>query len=253
MNFIERKMQIIDLLNGNGGILNINSLAKKLYVSQSTLRRDLIQLEKEGVIIRYHGGISLVPNSALENSIELRRMESPDKKSTIARLAFEFIHDSMVLFLDSSSTVSYLIPLLKGMNNITIITNGINIAAPLNTADNLKCYLCPGVLKNRSLSVVGEYAADFLNNFRAEAVFFSCKAINSNGVFEGDDSQALNKRNMIKNADKKILLCDTGKELTTGYFKLANFTDIDYLISDGCFSDGLNSIIEQNGCEFIHP
>lgn len=213
MIYIERKIQIIELLNNNGGVLSIDALA---------------------------------------NSIELRRMENPDKKSLIARLAYPFIHDNMVLFLDSSSTVSYLIPLPKGMNNITIITNGINIAAQLNTADNLKCYLCPGLLKNKSLSVIGEYAADFLSNFRAEAVFFSCKAINQNGVFEGDDAQALNKRNMIRNADQKILLCDTSKESATGYFKLADFSAIDCLISNGPFSDPLSETIRSCGCRMIH-
>ncbi|WP_312504279.1 DeoR/GlpR family DNA-binding transcription regulator [Lacrimispora sp.] len=251
MNYMQRKLQIIDYLNSYEGACSIEKLSKKIYVSRSTLRRDLIALEEEGIINRHHGCVSLVIDSASENSVTMRKMENQTKKAAIARVARNYLHDNMVIFLDSSSTVSYLCPTLKTLRNITVITNGLNIASQLHAAPNLKCYLCPGLLKNKSLSIVGEYSADFLSNFRAEYVFFSCKAINSNGIFEGDDSQALIKRCMIKNADKKILLCDNTKESSNGYFKLASFSAIDILISNTAFSDPIMKAIETNNCKFI--
>ena len=99
-----------------------------------------------------------------------------------------------MIFLDSSSTVCQLAPLLKLRHNITIITNGINIANELSNAQDLKCFLCPGVLKHKSLSIVGEFASSFIKNFNAELAIISCKAINTKGIFEGDDSQALCKK-----------------------------------------------------------
>lgn len=251
MSNFERKMQIIDLLNHCNGVMSMEKLSRQMFVSRSTLRRDLIQMEKEGMILRHHGGISLIPRSAAENSVELRKMENPDKKSAIARRAAPFIHDNMVLFLDSSSTVSYLLPILKSVQNLTVVTNGIHVASQLNTADNLKCYLCPGLLKHKSLSIIGEYAIEFLNNFRAETVFFSCKAIRPQGIFEGDDSQALYKRNMLRNSDKKILLCDNSKEFATGYFKLVEFSDIDMIISNAPFSEALTERILSEGCKIL--
>lgn len=251
MTNFERKMQILDLLNRNSGLMSIDILSKKMFVSRSTLRRDLIRMEQEGMILRHHGGIRLVPQSAAENSVALRRMENPEKKSMIAKRISPFIHDNMVLFLDSSSTVSYILPILKTMNNLTIVTNGINVASQLNTADNLKCYLCPGLLKHKSLSIIGEYAIEFLNNFHAETVFFSCKAISVHGIFEGDDSQALYKRNMLKNSDRKILLCDNSKESAAGYFKLADFSAIDIIVSNAPFSDPLTEIICNAGCKIL--
>lgn len=253
MTYIERKNSIINLLKESNGACKIDFLCNKLYCSRSTIRRDLINLEADGIINRYHGGVSLVLNSASENSINIRRMENPEKKSIIARLCQKFIHDNMVLFMDSSSTVSYLSPLIKQCRSMTIITNGINVASQLNTASDLKCYLCPGLLKHKSLSIVGEYALDFLDNFSAQIAFFSCKAINKNGIFEGDDSQALIKRQMMKNAQIRILLCDSTKESSKGYFKLANFDEIDVIISNSKLSKELMNLIEKTHCEFITP
>lgn len=253
MKYFERKKQIIDLLKSNNGVSNIDNICKKIFVSRSTLRRDLITLEEEGIIKRHHGGISLIANSSSENSITRRRMENTDKKMIIAKLAKHLIQDNSVIFLDSSSTVSYIAPYLKAHDNITVITNGLNIASQLNNAQNIRCYICPGVLKNKSLSIIGEYTYMFLENFRADLVFLSSKSIRENGIFEGDDSQALCKKNMIKNSIQTVLLCDNTKEMASGYFKLADFTEIHTLVSNGAFSDSLMKSIYTSGCNIILP
>ncbi len=253
MKYIERKLEIINLLNRGGGVCNINTLSKKLFVSRSTLRRDLIALEEEGIITRHHGGISLKPNSISESPVTMRKMENQNKKVIIARLAKDFLQDNTVIFLDSSSTVGYLAPILRGFKNITIITNGLNIASGLNTASGIKCYVCPGILKNKSLSIIGEYTTDFLNNFRANISFLSCKALMKDGIYEGDDLQALTKRRMMKNSDKIILLCDNTKEYASGYFKLADYSSIDMIISNEPFSPEMMKLLSKSDCKVITP
>lgn len=251
MSYYQRKYEIIDLLNAKEGGCSIDLLCKKLYASRSTLRRDLIQMEDEGIIRRHHGGVALVADSATENPVMMRKMENPDKKSLIAKQCRPYIHDNMVIFLDSSSTVSYLCPILKTYQNLTIITNGLNVATLLSNAPGVRVYVCPGLLKSKSLSIIGEYSSNFLDNFRADTFFFSCKAINKLGIFEGDDFQALTKRCMLKNADKKILLCDSTKEFSDGYFKLTSFRDIDLLISDSPFTEDVMDAIGESGTTFI--
>lgn len=251
MTYDMRKRQIIDTIKEYNGACTIEKLCEKLFCSRSTIRRDLISLEEEGIINRHHGGVSLVINSASENSVTMRRMQNPEKKAAIAKLCRRYLRDNMVLFMDSSSTVSYCISYIKQMREMTIITNGIQIASQLNTVSDFKCYLCPGLLKHNSLSIIGEYALDFLDNFSAQLTILSCKAINEQGFFEGDDAQALIKRKMIKNSNLRILLCDTEKESSSGYFKLANFDDIDIIISNAPFSDKLMKVIEQSKAQFI--
>lgn len=251
MSYQQRKFEIIDLLEAKGGGCSMEALCKKMFVSRSTLRRDLIQMETEGIVCRYHGGISLVANSSTESSVMMRKMENPDKKSIIARHAKNYILDNMVIFMDSSSTVSYLCPFLRTYKNLTVITNGINIASLLSNASGVKVYICPGQLKNKSLSIIGEHSSNFIENFHADAFFLSCKAINATGIYEGDDTQALTKRSMIKNSDKKILLCDSTKEFTNGFFKLSGFKNINYIISNKNFSNNIMNSIHNCGTHFI--
>lgn len=251
MNYIERKEQILTYLNMHNGISKIEPLCKNLFSSRSTIRRDLILLEEEGMVTRHHGSVSLVRGSASETSVMMRKMENLEKKSCIAKIAQKYLKDNMVLFLDSSSTVSYLVPKIKTFKEMTIITNGINIVTQLNNSPDAKCYLCPGLLKRQSLSIIGEHSVSFLNNFNAQIAFLSCKAVNSRGIFEGDDGQAMIKKTMMKNAAVKILLCDNSKEFASGYFKLANFKDFDYIVSNAPFTPELMNAITASGCTFI--
>ena len=241
-----RKQQILDVLNKCNGISSIDSLCQRIFASRSTVRRDLIALEEEGIVKRSHGYVSIIVKSANESPIGMRRIENLDKKQLIASKTAPILKDGMVLFLDSSSTVCQLAPLLKLRQNITIITNGINIANELSNAENLKCFLCPGVLKYKSLSIVGEFASSFIKNFNAELAIISCKAISTKGIFEGDDSQGLVKKSMIENASKTILLCDNTKEEAVGFFKLSDFSDIDALVSNGKFSSDLEELLQKN-------
>ena len=161
-----RKQQILDVLNKSNGISSIDGLCHRVFASRSTIRRDLIALEEEGIVKRSHGYVSVIEKSANESPIGMRRIENLDKKQIIACKTAPLLKDGMVIFLDSSSTVCQLAPLLKLRHNITIITNGINIANELSNAQDLKCFLCPGILKHKSLSIVGEFASSFIKNFR---------------------------------------------------------------------------------------
>jgi len=245
MDIHERKREIVEHLNQHNGIASMNYLCKRLYASRSTIRRDLLSLEEDGILKRSHGYVSLIVKSAKESPIGMRQIENQDKKQSIAKKTDSLIKDGMVIFLDSSSTVCQLAPILKTKHNITIITNGINIANELSHAQNLTCFLCPGVLKHQSLSIVGEFTSEFIKNFHAELAILSCKAIRENGVFEGDDSQGLVKKSMMENADKTILLCDTTKENAVGFFKTSDFEKLSCLISDASFSPSLQKILEK--------
>lgn len=252
MSFFERKNKYIELLKNSGGISNTSNIANTLFYSRSTVRRDLLLLEEDGIIQRQHGSIKLIMDSSLENSAIMRKMINKDKKITIAKLAKDFIEDNMVIFLDSSSTVNTLTPLLHHFNNLTIITNGLNIAQNLANFSNVKCFICPGTLKNKSMSIIGEYTSKFLDDFRADLAFISSKSIGPDGIYEGDDRQALCKRKMISNANRIILLIDTSKENSSGYFKLCSFSDINVIISEQKFSDGLVHAIQNSNCKFIY-
>lgn len=104
---IERQEKILSLLSENVSI-SVNKLSKLLYVSQPTVRRDLSELERQKKVIRTHGGV--VIRNAPDNEIPLlwREEQNNASKKKISEKAAEYIHNGDIIFMDASSTVSYI-------------------------------------------------------------------------------------------------------------------------------------------------
>lgn len=246
----ERIDKIKNILNDKE-TASITFLCKELFCSRSTLRRDLIYLEEKGVVRRIHGGVSLVSNSALEHSEGIRMGENRDKKQYIASLANSYLRNDLVIFLDSSSTVRFLCPYIKQYNNITVITNGIGIAMDLSSS-NVNVIIAGGYLKARSTSIIGEKCSNFLKDFYADIIFFSCNSIDREGIYEPDDRQALAKKHMIKNSTRSILLADNTKINRKSYYKIGDINIMDTIISNKKVDDTFANILKYLGCEVIY-
>ena len=122
MPFYEREERILSALLEKES-MSVRELSAKLYVSQPTLRRDLIKLEQMGKIVRTHGGAQLLTKPADEKiPFYLRQQEQNDAKSRMALRAVEFIRDGDIIMLDGSTSVHSIIPLLGRFHNLIVIT-----------------------------------------------------------------------------------------------------------------------------------
>ena len=135
----ERMSKILDILSKRKMISTIQ-LESLMYCSTSTLRRDLIQLEKDGKIIRSHGKVRLVTTNNVEYTYECRKQEETFGKKNIAETASTFLTDNQSIFIDSSSTAAMLVPYFANLQNLRIITNGLEIARQLNNFDNITLF-----------------------------------------------------------------------------------------------------------------
>lgn len=212
--------------------IGINELCKLLYCSKSTIRRDLIYLEKAGLVRRTRGGVSIISNSTIEYSSYIRSIENKDKKIAICKKATEYLKDDMCLFLDSSSTVNYLCSFLSSFNNIKVITNGLGAALALNSLENVQVFVTGGELKSQSNSLLGEFGGEFINHFYSDLSIISCKCLDESAAYEIDPSQALIKSHMMKNSKKTILLCDSSKLGKSSFYKLGYLKDFNVIITD---------------------
>ncbi|MDO4594372.1 MAG: DeoR/GlpR family DNA-binding transcription regulator [Tissierellia bacterium] len=246
----ERLKEILSILEKNQSI-KIVDLCDKLYVSRSTIRRDLLKLEEEGVIKRYYGGVRLINNSSQESPQNLRAAENIKLKEQICSVASHFLKNNMVMFLDSSSTILPLLNYINDYDNITIITNSLDVSLFFKNSANIKVYITPGYVKLNSVSIIGEFTSDFISHFKVDFAFYSCKSINNCGVYEGDELQANVKRNMIKNAKTNVLLCDSSKVNGNAYFRMTTYENINYIISDKQLPDDIYMKIKNSNCKFI--
>lgn len=227
-------------------------LCEQLYASSSTIRRDILELEKSGLVKRSHGGITYVPSANIEYSYIFRETENTREKKYICNLALDFLSNGNAVFLDSSSTVSHICPLLKKLSNLTVVTNGVKAALELSQMDSINTFIAGGQLKLGSTSVIGELTGSFIDNFHADVAIISCRGMNEEGIYEANQMQALVKQHMIRNSKTTLLLCDSSKFNQSHFYKLSSYKEITALITDKKPSSRMLNSILNNGCEVLY-
>ena len=112
--------------------IDVETVAQKLNVSPTTIRRDLVMFEKQNLIERFHGGATLLEESLREedNPTDNREAEDKEQKHIIARYAAELVEDGDTIFINSSSTALLMLDYLKGKNVIVVTNNGFAVGHP---------------------------------------------------------------------------------------------------------------------------
>lgn len=227
----ERQDQILQILNEKR-YCTVSYLAKKLYVANITVRRDLEEMEKTGLLQRCHGGAALQDYENREVPFEVRDKENHSAKDTIAKKAVKLIHDGDTVFLDASSTASHLLNYIDGDRNLTIITNSIYNLEKLR-GRGIRCYLTGGALLENSHALVGKLAEETVSSLYADICFFSSQGITEEGVITdfSEDETRLRKL-MIANAGKSVFLYDHSKIGKRFLFKVCDADSLYATITD---------------------
>lgn len=228
MSYAERKEQILELLRINQKI-QTNALAKTMFLSKSTLRRDLIKMEQEGIIIRSYGTI-IGSNASADINVpfDKRAIVFYEIKNKLMTAAIrQTVKNGSVIMLDASSTILSGIQELNNFSNLIVITSGIKTAMALSNM-NLKFYSTGGKSINSSYSLVGQLAINTISAFNADVCFISCHALNEFG-YVSDNSETENdvRLAMMKHSRKKILLLDSSKININSYHNLCHVSEFD--------------------------
>lgn len=226
----ERLSKLMEII-GQKKIVDIKELERDLFVSRSTLRRDLIVLEKEHKIIRNFGQVELSTNTNIEFGYNVRSNDHECEKRLIASAASNFIGQNQAIFIDSSSTCNALYPYLKN-KCLVVVTNGLNLAQLLVEEPSIETFICGGHIKSMSGSILGQSAEKYLENFHADILFLSCSGVDETGVYMASEEQSFIKRKMMELSDQVILLCDSSKIGKKDYFRMCMYDAIDVLITD---------------------
>ena len=228
---IERLDRILALLREKQ-TATVKALAFQLYASEATVRRDLNELEKRGLIKRVHGGAVLLDGANRELPLYVREQQNVEAKRVIAAKAARHLQDGQVIFLDASSTVMFLIKHLESFQSLTIITNGMKTAQELSTL-NHKVYCTGGLMLHNSSAYVGDYAADFVRHFNADVFFFSSRGVTEDGRITDESSEETNiRRVMFAQSRKRIFLCDQSKIGKTYCYNLCHTGQTDEFITN---------------------
>jgi len=207
----ERRRAIVEMLNREGRVL-VQDLAKHFSTSQVTIRKDLEALHGHGLIHRTHGGALPAREGALEDPT-LREKEKLHRreKLRIAELAAGMVQEGQVVILDSGTTTTGIARALRTFQNLTIVTNAVNIAAELSGSP-VEVILTGGTLRKNSFSLVGPIAEETLRRLNADLLFLGVDGFDVHyGLSTPNLLEAKVNRTMVEVAKRTVAVCDSSK------------------------------------------
>jgi DeoR/GlpR family transcriptional regulator of sugar metabolism len=247
-----KRQDIIRLMIKEDKAFAVRDLAKEFNVSEMTIHRDLNQLQKEGHIIRTHGGVVPAERMEFEFDFAARRGANRKAKDAIAREAMQFIKPGHRIILDTGTTTLGLAYLLRDFKDLTVITPSLAVASVLQFSAGVQTILLGGILRTGSPDLTGVVTEKVLDMFMADIVFQGADGIGLNGeLFNADMRIAKVDQKMRCRATKTYILCDSSKIGKTDIASNGLLSEVDALFTDSRINHEYLAGLEKTGTKII--
>jgi len=229
----ERRFKIREILTAQRTV-TASDLCEKLKVTAATIRRDLAALQREGVLVRSHGGaVSRMSSTNFQPSYDALLRSNSEEKRQIARAAEQLILDGDTVFLEGSTTVLELARHLIHRHRLTVVTNSPSIVCELQRGPGIKVLCTGGDLQKDTFYLSGEWAHRALSEIRLDKAVLGVSAIDPEyGVSTASHAEAQIKKMLTKAAKTRIALADHGKFGKQCFAYVGPVTDINTLVTD---------------------
>lgn len=223
----ERHQAILRLLDQQL-VVKSQDLIGLLNASESTIRRDLQELEDAKLLERIHGGAKRILDLGFEQNMAEKSVKNTQEKQKIAALAAQFIRDGDIIYLDAGSTTLELLPFLAD-KNITVVTNSVHHAAKLGDL-TVNTIILGGSLKLSTKAIIGSTSMEQLSHFRFNKVFMGMNGAHLEfGLTTPDPEEAALKRLAIRQAEKAYVLIDQTKLNKVTFAKVTDLEKVTLL------------------------
>lgn len=227
----ERLVQILSIINEKK-FVTAEELQKTLYVSLSTVRRDLAELSRRELIIRSHGGAIAMSQNEIRNAVTIDSDPMAQAKQQIAKKAAELVNAGDVIFLAASGTVAPMANYLAEKKSLTVVTNSIQLVNLLQ-GTNVDVYGTGGLYVERNSALYGNDAIEFISSFNYDKAFFSCHCISSDGILGYNSIQLVPiVRAAMHRANKRICVFTSNKLNKTASRNAFTAKQVDLFITD---------------------
>lgn len=246
-------MAILAHLEKNGQV-NVNALSESLGVSSVTIRNDLEQLEKKNMLLRARGGAMKFtqPYVGLDYPLSDKQKKHLLEKQEIGKRAAGLIEEGNTIILDSGSTTFELAKNLSKFENLTVITNAINIANYLSKHKNINVIVPGGILRRNSVSLVGMLAEKGFKNYFCDILFIGVDGFDiSHGISTPNNEEAQLNQIMIEISRRVIVVADSSKFQRRAFAFIAGIEKIHAIITDSGVSEENKNKLESMGIEVI--
>jgi DeoR family transcriptional regulator, fructose operon transcriptional repressor len=246
----QRRQRIRSIVEARRGV-RLDELSLALGVSQATARRDLDELEAQGLVRRVHGGVVAVEAGAAEPHFEIKAAEAAAEKDRIAVRAVAMLAPDDSVYLDSGSTVLAVARLLHGWDHLTVVTNSLPVIVEL-AGRGPRLIVIGGEFRATSQALVGPLSRYLLENVHVNRAFMGSYAVSlEDGLTTTDPAEAFTKGLAAERATQVILLVDSRKLGTRSFVHVAKLASVDVVVTDDGIADRLARDLERRGITVI--
>ena len=245
----ERRLQISLTVRERGSV-QVATLAKRFGVSMQTIRKDLHFLAERGVAERSYGGaISAgAVNVTAEPPVEAKRSSHPDEKERIGRLAAAMVAPGESIVLDSGTTTLQIARHLADDEEITVLTNDLDILTMLAAREKITVVMLGGALRRKNRAFYGAQTVASLDDLHVDKLFLGVDGFDlDRGITTHYEPEALLNRTMVQAAGQVIAVADSSKFGKVCLHRILSVVEIDDLVTDARAPDDLQAASDRLG------
>jgi DeoR/GlpR family transcriptional regulator of sugar metabolism len=234
--------------------VSVAELSTLFNVSRVTIRNDLGELERQGLLVRTHGGALAIDQNQkkAELSFDVRERRQQGEKDRIGQMAASMVHDGDAIALDASTTALQIAKRIKDRRDLTVVTNGIRIALEFIDSPHITVVMPGGILRRDAVSLVGELGEEVLAKFNVQKGFFGAKGVTlEEGLTDVDSYEVQLKQAMARAAKEVIAIVDHTKWGQVGFVSFVSIDQVDCIITDDGAPPGMVAALREAGVDVI--
>ena len=245
-----RQREIVERIETRG-FATIDALAQEFEVSAQTIRRDIIQLEKQCLLQRFHGGAGL-PRDSVRLRYNQKQVAAVGSKHRIGDAAASLIPAEAAVYLDVGTTVEAVAQSLALRDNLNVFTNSLPAAGALAHSPGVRVVVTGGLLSGADGSLVGSEVIASIEKFKFDIAVIACSGFDDDGTVMDFDIQKVNVKNAaMKNSRRTILVADASKFARTAFVRVSALEGFSQLVTDTSPPTTFNSALKEAGVELI--
>jgi DeoR/GlpR family transcriptional regulator of sugar metabolism len=228
----ERFEHVVRLLETRDYV-QVAELSQAFAVSEVTVRSDLTELARQGLVARIRGGVRALQHGNSEVGFDLRLRLEVDRKRAIARTAAAMVNEGEAVALDASTTAYYLALELRSKRELVVVTNGLLVATALADAPGITVLVTGGMLRLSAMSVVGDFGADVLRTTRINKGFLGARGLSlSRGLMDLNPDEVRIKQEMADACEQVYGIFDGTKWHRSALLAFVSAEELAGIITD---------------------
>ncbi|MFD7666673.1 DeoR/GlpR family DNA-binding transcription regulator [Streptomyces sp. NPDC059788] len=228
----ERQHRIL-VLARQAGRVDVTDVAGEFGVARETVRRDLSELERRGLVRRTHGAAYPVESAGFETTLARRETQQVAEKRRIAAAAVQLLGEAETVFIDEGYTPELLAMLLPADRPLTVVTSSLRTASLVSAAETTTVLLLGGRVRSGTQAAVGSWARDMLAGFVIDLAFLGANGVSrEHGLTTPDPAVADVKAQAVRSSRRRVLIGVHSKFGASSFCRFASVRDVDTIVTD---------------------